>query len=56
MNLGEMEVMPFNDLIEHTGGEDCVCGPDSEVGFREGCIIIVHHSLDGREMNEREHE
>lgn len=51
-----VHVSPRNDLIEHdTETESCVCGPDSRPAEQEdGSIlwILVHHSLDGREMKE----
>lgn len=51
-------VHPLDDLIEHdtaTEEPDCVCGPtvrpekqdDGSIGY-----LIVHHSLDGRELRE----
>jgi len=48
-------VLPNDDLIEHdkSGGAlcDCICGPHVE--FQEdGSIVVVHHSLDGREEKE----
>lgn len=49
-------VYPLHDLIEHDpDSEDCICGPDARPEEREdGTIgwIIVHHSLDGRELKE----
>lgn len=48
---------PVGDLVEHeTEGDACVCGPDSElVDNPDGPDgwLIKHHSLDGREANER---
>ena len=47
----EYHVLPVNDLIEHEDeGDGCVCGPD--VRFEPGGRIVVHHSLDGRELIE----
>lgn len=54
-------VIPVDDLIEHdTDGGDCVCGPDvlyvdPETGetFDDG-PLVVHSSLDGRELVEEE--
>jgi hypothetical protein len=51
-----IHTIPVNDLIEHdTSGEDCVSGPDVEPVMREDGStgwIVIHHSLDGRELNE----
>lgn len=50
-----MHVMPIGDLIEHVANEDCTCGPRTEPVERDdGSIdwIYVHHSLDGRELQE----
>jgi len=38
------------DDVEHDLDDDCVCGP--RVIFVEGGKVIVHHSLDGRELTE----
>jgi hypothetical protein len=51
-----VHVYPNADLIDHeTEGDNCVCGvttepvhcPDGSYGW-----LIVHHSLDGREVHE----
>ena len=48
------EIIPVNAHIEHTGGEDCVCGPNVEFAPDEhgDYWIITHRSLDGREAHE----
>lgn len=44
-------VYPSGDLIEHdTETDDCICIPDAKL--HEGAWIMVHHSLDGRELSE----
>jgi hypothetical protein len=51
-----MHVRPRNDVIEHdTSSEepDCICGPEVRPVERDdGSIgyVIVHHSMDGREI------
>ncbi|MEV5129308.1 hypothetical protein AB0K87_02105 [Streptomyces sp. NPDC053705] len=50
-------VEPVDDLIEHdtSGQEDCVCGPRSRPEKTDdGSVnwIVVHNSLDGRELSE----
>ena len=53
--IEDMHVYPVNDLIEHdTESEDCICGPRTDfvqTDHGDG-YIILHHSLDGREINE----
>ncbi|MGO2311679.1 MAG: hypothetical protein ACTH6A_06615 [Brachybacterium tyrofermentans] len=49
-------VYPTSDLVEHdTESEDCVCGPTVEhVPSENGDgWIVLHHSLDGREIKEK---
>ncbi len=51
-------VVPINDLIEHdsdTNALSCICQPELElVPCDDGttAALIVHHSLDGRELEE----
>jgi len=50
-----VHVLPLNDVIDHDENDDCVCGPTSEVVFRDdGSVgwLFTHHSLDGRESHE----
>ena len=55
-NTDTWHVTPVADIVDHdTGGGDCVCGPRAEVVKRDdGSVawVIVHHSLDGRELHE----
>lgn len=56
-----LHVVPVDDLIEHdtSGQEDCACGPMSRPVKREdGSVgwVIVHSSLDGRELNEPDYQ
>lgn len=54
--MSTQHVVPVNDLVEHdssTASGECVCGPRVEAVFREDGSngwVIVHHSLDGREV------
>jgi hypothetical protein len=53
---GEQDVIPLHDLVDHTHGDECVCGPEVLAEkCDDGCVhwIYQHHSLDGREMGER---
>ncbi|WP_218019272.1 hypothetical protein [Nocardia niwae] len=47
----------MNDLIDHDiPSDDCVCGPTTEpVPRSDGSTgwVIIHHSLDGREQQEK---
>lgn len=56
--MATIHTIPLNDLVEHdTDTDDCICGPDVEAVFREDGSNgwhILHHSLDGRELDERE--
>lgn len=51
-------IFPVRDLIEHdtdTDDPDCLCGPSVEPVKRDDggmSWLIVHHSLDGRELSE----
>jgi hypothetical protein len=55
-----VHVLPVGDLIEHEDeGTDCVCAPTVEpVPDDDGSMgwLIVHHSLDGREHAEPDHD
>jgi len=50
-----VHVVPRDDLIEHDINEECACGPTPRAEKRDdGSVgwVIVHHSLDGRELAE----
>ena len=50
-----LHVVPVGDLIEHVLTGDCPCGPaDKPVERDDGSVgwLVVHHSLDGRELAE----
>jgi hypothetical protein len=50
-------VLPVNDLIEHERSDDCICGPDTRFFAEDGTMydmpVVLHHSLDGRELAEQ---
>lgn len=57
-DLDEAHVTPDDDLIDHQI-EDCPCDPTTEpVPRPDGTIgwLITHHSLDGREAHEPDHQ
>ena len=41
-------VVPTDDLIAHGTDDECPCGPTPK--FSDGGVVMVHHSLDGREI------
>lgn len=55
-----IHVFPISDLIEHvTDGGECPCGPTTEPVERDdGSMgwLVTHHSLDGREHAEPDHD
>lgn len=47
----DAHVVPRGDDVEHdTATDDCVCGPTPK--YHEWGMVMVHHSLDGREKHE----
>lgn len=55
-NETHLHVIPTDDLIDHESSELCVCGPTAEeITSGQGYgWLLVHHSLDGRELAEEE--
>ena len=45
-------ILPTNDLKEHTESEKCDCKP--KIKYVNRSIIIVHNSYDGRDIIEKE--
>jgi hypothetical protein len=51
-----LHTFPVNDWIEHDiSGEPCVCGPTA-FPLGDGTWHIHHHSLDGREHHDPDHD
>lgn len=55
--MSDEHVVPTGDLVVHRVEADaeCVCGPRTEPVVDDGRVVgfvIVHHSLDGRELVE----
>jgi hypothetical protein len=48
----DVHVLPVNDLREHEESRDCWCEPRVEADSDWTAALIVHHSLDGRELVE----
>lgn len=52
-----LHVVPLGDAVEHVSDDDCVCGPTAKpIKGDDGAVqwIMVHHSLDGRELTEED--
>ena len=50
-----LHVVPVGDLIEHETTDECPCGPEQRLVKRDDGSarwLVVHHSLDGRELTE----
>ena len=45
-----INVLPKNDIKEHTEQSTCDCNPT--VFFKDSEIVIIHNSFDGREAIE----
>jgi len=59
MSTNEIHTMPISDLIDHEASETCWCGPTCfPVQHDDGTIgwLYQHHSLDGREHNDPDHD
>jgi len=56
MSADSVHVLPVGDVVDHEDmGDECVCGPTSEPVKRDdGSMgwVIIHNSLDGREISE----
>lgn len=57
MTAENRHIIPVNDYIEHDTNnfDQCICGPDVEY-LENGNKLIKHHSLDGRELYEKDNE
>lgn len=49
--VNDVQILPALDAIGHELSQDCICGP--EVEQTTGCPLVVHNSLDGRELVRR---
>lgn len=45
-------VIPINDAIEHEESRQCWCKPT----FNEEDDLLIHHSADGRELQEPDYD
>jgi len=44
-------ILPINDLREHSENTTCECKP--KVIYENGEMIVIHNSFDGREFREQ---
>lgn len=59
LRMTEVHIVPLEDLMEHELDEGCFCGADFiPVDCDDGSInwVYQHHSLDGREHSEPDHD
>ena len=50
----DIHVLPVGDLREHEETRDCWCKPTkTREAYEEDAVVVVHNSLDGRELVER---
>lgn len=57
--VGVLHVVPVGDAVQYTSDNDCVCGPTVKpITNEDGSAqwLMIHHSLDGREIDELGHE
>jgi hypothetical protein len=45
-------ILPCNDLKEHTNDSTCECKPRVEI-MEDGDLLCIHNSWDGREYKEQ---
>lgn len=52
-----LHTYPVADIVDHDteNFDECICGPDV-VFFDNGNKQVIHHSLDGREHDEPDHD
>ncbi|MCY0959979.1 hypothetical protein [Streptomyces sp. H27-H5] len=56
--MSALHVVPIGDLVEHVSEDDCLCEPTAKpVKADDGSIdwLMIHHSLDGRELTGNDH-
>lgn len=51
-----VHTFPVRDVVDHnTESDDCICGPDI-IYVGNGGKQVIHHSMDGREHHEDDHD
>lgn len=51
--MADIHVMPVDDLCEHVEARECWCQPRIEGEDKYGVSVVIHHSMDGRELIEQ---
>lgn len=51
-DLIAVEVIPDQDVKEHTSSENCDCIPIYR-SHRDGVVVLIHNAFDGREYGEK---
>ena len=49
----DRHVLPIDDLREHDETRTCWCTPTVEYRTEWGCALVIHNSMDGRELVEK---
>jgi hypothetical protein len=49
----DIHVIPLEDMREHTESRDCWCQPTCTKREDDEAMLVVHTSMDGRELVER---
>lgn len=61
MKIPDTHVIPINDMKKHIESRDCWCNPQLKEEditrlqdpSKEIAVIVIHNSMDGRELIER---
>jgi hypothetical protein len=49
----DIHILPVGDLRNHDEARSCWCGPQIEQDDNGRWLVVVHHSMDGRELIEQ---
>ena len=53
--MRHVHVAPMGDIIEHNLGKSSECPCNPRVEINEGCPMVIHDAMDGREPNTPTH-
>jgi len=51
--MADVHVLPLEDLREHEESRVCWCSPRLEQEEEDCDVVVIHASMDGRELVER---